>query len=78
VPALLRDLDYDARAAEGHAVAGTPEQVLQLLTEQVRHTGVNYLLTTFAFGDLPHATAMQSIRLFGEQVLPKLKALQVE
>ncbi len=77
-PNANRELDYEARAKVGHVVAGTPEQVAQILTEHVKATGVNYLLLTFGFGDLTHQQAMQSLSLFGEQVLPKLQALEVE
>lgn len=64
--------DFADAEAAGMALAGTPVQVRDALLRQARETGVNYLVSRFAFGDLSETEMLRSARLFAEQVMPAL------
>jgi alkanesulfonate monooxygenase SsuD/methylene tetrahydromethanopterin reductase-like flavin-dependent oxidoreductase (luciferase family) len=65
--------DYAAMMASGHGVAGSPKTVAEALTRQLRDGRMNYLMGHFMFGDMPHAHAQQSIRLFASDVMPAIE-----
>ena len=67
-----RPAEFDAIAADGRAVAGTPDAVLQYVQEQMRATGANYFVGQFAFGDLTQEETLLSIALFSQEVMPRL------
>ncbi|MDB5998468.1 MAG: luciferase [Rhizobacter sp.] len=67
--------DFDELLASNQAVAGSPETVARLLARQVEDGGINYLIGSFMFGNLPHADAVTSIRLFAEEVMPVLREI---
>ena len=50
-------------------VVGTPESVRGYFDEYLK-TGANYMVCSFQWGDLSHAQAMRSIRLFREGLMP--------
>ena len=56
----------------GQGVAGTPEQVTDILRAQIHTAGINYLVCRFAFGDLTFDESCRSVELFSEQVRPYL------
>ena len=68
-----RPAEFDAIAADGRAVAGTPEAVAQCVRSQMRATGANYFVGQFAFGDLTQEETLRSIALFSERVMPKVR-----
>ena len=48
----------------------------QLITRQIRAleaVGVDLLLLNMNFGNMKHAKAMRSLRLFGQEVLPAFR-----
>ena len=51
-------------------VVGTPETVKTYFDEYLT-TGANYMVLSFQWGNLNHAQAMRSIRLFREQLMPR-------
>ncbi|MAP36300.1 MAG: LLM class flavin-dependent oxidoreductase [Chloroflexi bacterium] len=53
----------------GVALAGSPESVMRYMDEYVS-TGANYFMCSFQWGDLDHDTAMKSISLFSNEVMP--------
>jgi alkanesulfonate monooxygenase SsuD/methylene tetrahydromethanopterin reductase-like flavin-dependent oxidoreductase (luciferase family) len=57
----------------GVALAGSPESVRRYMEEYL-DTGANYFVCSFQWGDLPHETAMRSIRLFTDEVMPRYAA----
>ena len=65
--------EYETAREVGALVVGSPERVVDELSEQIEVAGVNYVLTEIAFGDLTHADEMRSLELFIERVMPKLK-----
>ncbi|HUH84216.1 MAG TPA: LLM class flavin-dependent oxidoreductase [Stellaceae bacterium] len=54
-------------------VVGTPDDCVQKLEELQSLTGLDHLITEFAFGGLPHAEAERGMRLFADKVLPVLQ-----
>ena len=71
VNAVMSEDFADAEAA-GLAFAGTPSQVRDALRAQVAATGVNYVVSRFAFGDQSHAEMLRSATLFAREVMPAL------
>jgi alkanesulfonate monooxygenase SsuD/methylene tetrahydromethanopterin reductase-like flavin-dependent oxidoreductase (luciferase family) len=65
---------WDELVGAGRALAGTPETVREQLSEQIEKSGVNFVLTRFAFGDLPFAQSLRSVELFAKDVMPWIRA----
>ena len=72
-PNALFPEQFEEAEAEGRAVAGTPDHVREFLQTSIDQGGLNYLLCRFAFGDITCDEALQSVRLFAEQVKPAIK-----
>ncbi len=63
---------FDELQAQGKAVAGTPQAVLDYLARDVAEAGVNYLVCQFAFGAMTESETRDSIGLFTDHVMPAL------
>lgn len=74
VPKHQRPADFEGMAAQGRAVAGTPDQVAEFLAERMATATASYMVSQIAFGDMTAAEMHRSVRLFGEQVMPVLRA----
>lgn len=74
VPKHQRPAEFDGMAAQGRAVAGTPEQVTEFLAERMETATASYMVSQIAFGDMSAAEMQRSVRLFGEQVMPVLRS----
>jgi alkanesulfonate monooxygenase SsuD/methylene tetrahydromethanopterin reductase-like flavin-dependent oxidoreductase (luciferase family) len=57
-------------AGAGRALAGTPETVREQLLHQIEVSGINFVLTRFAFGNLPFEHSKRSVSLFASDVMP--------
>ena len=55
---------------------GTPDQVLEKLQQVQRMTSAEELILNFRFGAMPVETAERSMRLFANEVLPRLHQLE--
>jgi alkanesulfonate monooxygenase SsuD/methylene tetrahydromethanopterin reductase-like flavin-dependent oxidoreductase (luciferase family) len=55
---------------EASALYGTVERVAEQVAE-LRDAGAHHVLCQMSCGYLPHATIMESMRLFGERVIPR-------
>ena len=55
---------------------GTPDQVLAKLKHAQETTSAEDFVLNFRFGAMPAATAERSMRLFAQEVLPKLHAME--
>ncbi len=53
---------------------GSPARVRAQMARLLEATGCNYVVCAFAWGTLPHAQALHSLRLFVEQVMPAFTA----
>ena len=70
----LRNLSATNRDSPARFVGGAPQSVLQQLREDIRESGINYVLVVFAFGNLHPEHSMRSLELFASEVMPALKA----
>ncbi|MFM2241084.1 MAG: hypothetical protein RJA69_2458 [Pseudomonadota bacterium] len=61
---------WDELAGAGRALAGTPETVREQLLHQIEVSGINFVLTRFAFGDIPFVHSQRSVSLFASDVMP--------
>lgn len=68
--------DFDQLLASGHAVAGSAATVTAQLREQLEEGGLNYLIGSFVFGDMPHAVAVASVKRFASEVMPALRHIE--
>ena len=64
--------NFEAQRANGTLIVGSPQTVLEQVHKTVRVTGINYLLSSFAFGDLQQVQYMRSMELFAKDVMPSL------
>jgi alkanesulfonate monooxygenase SsuD/methylene tetrahydromethanopterin reductase-like flavin-dependent oxidoreductase (luciferase family) len=65
---------FDDVVGAGLVLCGSPATVRRQLEEQIEAVGLRQMCLLFAFGNLPHEKVMRSMRLFGEQVMPQVKA----
>lgn len=77
VPRHQRPADFDGMAAQGRAIAGTPDRVADFLAERMGTATANYMVSQIAFGDMTAEETLRSVRLFGEQVMPALRSPSV-
>src|SRR6266404_918159 len=74
--AKMKDANFRQKAADFYVkiqVVGTPDECLQQLAELRRLTGLDHLVTEFAFGGMPHHEAELNMRLFADRVMPVLQ-----
>jgi alkanesulfonate monooxygenase SsuD/methylene tetrahydromethanopterin reductase-like flavin-dependent oxidoreductase (luciferase family) len=67
-------LDIDRMVDECRIIAGTPDEAVRLLERAQDLMGFTQCDCTFYWGGIPYAAAQRSQRLFGEKVMPRLKA----
>jgi alkanesulfonate monooxygenase SsuD/methylene tetrahydromethanopterin reductase-like flavin-dependent oxidoreductase (luciferase family) len=61
---------------EGLAFLGSPETVAAAIAAQQQRVGYDVLLLNHQFVNMPSELYLSSIKLFGEQVIPAVRALQ--
>ena len=67
---------FEANAApDGSLFVGSPETVATKIAWAVRTLGLSRFQLKYAVGTLPHAQRMESIRLYGEHVAPRVREL---
>lgn len=64
--------EYDEK---GYIIAGTPERVEQRIRELAKNLRIGQLIACLHMGDLAEDVAAMNTRLFGQQVIPKLRDL---
>lgn len=72
----MKDEGFRKKATEFYVkiqIVGTPDDCLQQVAELQRLTGVDHLVTEFAFGGMPHEQAELNMRLFADRVMPVLQ-----
>jgi len=57
---------------ETSTLCGTPKHVAERIGE-LRDAGVHHVLCQMSYGYLPHTAIMESMRLFGEDVIPRFR-----
>jgi alkanesulfonate monooxygenase SsuD/methylene tetrahydromethanopterin reductase-like flavin-dependent oxidoreductase (luciferase family) len=66
--------DFAVAEQAGIVIAGTPDEVTEKLKREVELSGVNYVLTRFAYGDLSHDESVHALNLFTSRVMPEFSA----
>jgi alkanesulfonate monooxygenase SsuD/methylene tetrahydromethanopterin reductase-like flavin-dependent oxidoreductase (luciferase family) len=72
----MKDEGFRKKATEFYVkiqIVGTPDDCVQQVGELHRLTGVDHLVTEFAFGGMPHEQAEVNMRLFADRVMPVLQ-----
>jgi hypothetical protein len=72
----MKDETYRKKATEFYVkiqIVGTPDECLEQVAELRRLTGVDHLVSEFAFGGMPHEQAERNMRLFADRVMPVLQ-----
>ena len=64
---------FDAHAAAGLSVAGSPATVRDMLARDVEAAGANGVLGHMVFGSMPYEDCLRSLELFAAEVMPALK-----
>lgn len=62
--------NFAGAAAMGLSIAGSVSTVRDRLREELRTSGVNYLLCRIAFGKLPFEQSLQTVRLMQHEIIP--------
>ena len=65
--------DYEEAVRRGFIMAGTAQQVGEMMEKQVADCGVNYLMCRLAFGNLPYEASLRSVELLASEIMPKVK-----
>ena len=67
---------FEASAGpEGALFVGSPETVAQKIAWAMRTLGLSRFQLKYAVGTLPHAQRLESIRLYGTEVVPRVREL---
>jgi probable LLM family oxidoreductase len=66
---------FEAEADEGSLYVGSPETVAVKIANTVRALGVDRFEFKYSSGTLDHETLMTTVRLYGEEVVPRVKQL---
>ena len=54
---------------------GSPETVAQKIAWAARTLGLSRFQLKYSVGSLPHDQRMESVRLYGEEVIPRVREL---
>ncbi len=71
-------MDIDYSIAEGSFICGSPETVTRQIREIATQAGADTFLGEFTFGALEHSRVMNSLKLFVDAVMPKLRKLEID
>ena len=70
-----RGATFEDCVADGSAIYGTPQRVLETIEQQAAELGINYLLTYLFLGAMTLDEALRSLQLFSTEVMPRLARL---
>ena len=63
---------------QGYVIIGSPDEVVEQLTEVATELNVGHLMLLLQFGNMGKDLAKYNTKLFAEQVMPKLQPLFAE
>ncbi len=69
---------YDAEVDHGALFVGSPETVAQKIATTVRTLGISRFDLKYANGPMPHEQLLDTIRLYGTEVIPRVRELLAE
>lgn len=70
--------EFDAEAEHGALYVGSPETVARKIAATITALGVDRFDLKYASGPMPHEQLMESIRLYGTEVIPRVRELLAE
>jgi probable LLM family oxidoreductase len=76
-PPLTRDR-FENDVTDGAMHVGSPETVARKIARTVRALGIQRFDLKYSNGTLPHERMMTAIRLYGEQVIPRVREILAE
>jgi alkanesulfonate monooxygenase SsuD/methylene tetrahydromethanopterin reductase-like flavin-dependent oxidoreductase (luciferase family) len=59
-------------------IIGSPDTVVRQIKSIAKQAGADTFLGEFTFGELTQKQALNSLRLFTEQVMPELRKFEVD
>src|SRR2546427_10789537 len=71
----LQDLTWPQILERGYVVAGSPDSVVQQLTEIEETLRVGHLRVLLHFGDKPRETVLYNTNRFAQEVMPRLRPM---
>jgi probable LLM family oxidoreductase len=67
--------DFEREIKQGSMYLGAPDTVARRIATTVKALGLGRFEMKYSAGQLPHENLMRSIRLFGTEVIPRVRAL---
>jgi probable LLM family oxidoreductase len=67
--------DFEREIEQGSMYLGAPDTVARRIATTVKALGLGRFEMKYSAGQLPHENLMRSIRLFGTEVIPRVRAL---
>lgn len=58
---------------DGSMLVGSPETVANKLIDMIETLGLNRFMLHLPLGSMPHEDIMKAIKLFGEEVAPRVR-----
>ena len=65
--------EMDAIVDKGYVIIGSPDEVVEQLTEVATNLNVGHLMMLLQFGNMKKELAQYNTKLFAEKVMPRLK-----
>ena len=73
-----KKLNYDELRGLNNIIVGSPDTVIEKLTEVISRLNPGYLHIYGNEGDMPHEDVMRSIELLGKEVIPALHEIKLQ
>jgi hypothetical protein len=67
--------EMDGIVERGYVIIGSPDEVVEQLTEVATNLNVGHLMLLLQFGNMGKDLAKYNTKLFAEKVMPRLKPL---
>ena len=61
---------FEELLAKGNGIAGSPDTVRKYVADEAKETGINYLVSWLAFGDMTFDESLRSAELLAREVMP--------
>jgi alkanesulfonate monooxygenase SsuD/methylene tetrahydromethanopterin reductase-like flavin-dependent oxidoreductase (luciferase family) len=70
--------EMDAIVEKGYVIVGSPDEVVEQLTEVATNLNVGHLMMLLQFGNMGKELAQYNTKMFAEKVMPRLKRVHAE
>jgi alkanesulfonate monooxygenase SsuD/methylene tetrahydromethanopterin reductase-like flavin-dependent oxidoreductase (luciferase family) len=70
IPSMFTD-DLDRASNADAAIVGSPAKVRERIARYFEQSSCNYLVLSFAWGNLTHEQSLKSLNLFASKVMPE-------